>query len=207
MLDEIVDLTNDMLTFVGAFSFNQGAISDMAVYEGISVLYASNFTSNVGGLTDEVIAIDISTDSPAVLARVPVELGAVSIALDGLRLRGYAANSVSGTISVIELPAVPQPDSDNDGVRDELDICDSTTIPEEVPTVSLGRNRHALVDGDDKFDTEGTSGTADAFTFTIEDTAGCSCEQIIEAQHLGTGHKKFGCSIGAMKTWIALVNP
>jgi len=39
------------------------------------------------------------------------------------------------------------------------------------------------------------------------DTAGCSCEQIIDAQGLGNGHTKFGCSIGAMQNWISLVNP
>jgi len=41
----------------------------------------------------------------------------------------------------------------------------------------------------------------------VGDTGGCSCEQIIEAQHLGKGHEKFGCSLGAMRNWVKLVNP
>ena len=43
--------------------------------------------------------------------------------------------------------------------------------------------------------------------FTIEDTAGCSYEQIIAEQGLGKGHEKHGCSISAMEEWVDLVNP
>ena len=44
-------------------------------------------------------------------------------------------------------------------------------------------------------------------SYIIADTAGCSCEQIIEMQSLGGGHTKFGCSISAMDDWVELVNP
>jgi len=44
-------------------------------------------------------------------------------------------------------------DSDQDGVTDQMDICPGTSIPESVPTESLGVNRFALVDGDVEFDT------------------------------------------------------
>lgn len=108
-------------------------------------------------------------------------------------------------------------DTDGDGVLDALDVCPDTVIPEGVPTVRLGINRFALVDGDGVFDTatRGRGGIVSAYSraprtdlsFTIEDTAGCSCEQIIEAQDLGNGHVKFGCSIGAMREWVELVNP
>jgi len=112
-------------------------------------------------------------------------------------------------------------DSDGDGVLDGDDVCPDTVIPEGVPTVRLGVNRFALVDDDGIFDTVtpgggGPRGFASAYSmrppgpdvsFTIEDTAGCSCEQIIEAQGLGQGHVKFGCSIGAMRDWIDLVSP
>lgn len=39
----------------------------------------------------------------------------------------------------------------------------------------------------------------------MEETGGCTCEQIIVALELGQGHVKFGCSISAMQDWIALV--
>jgi hypothetical protein len=37
------------------------------------------------------------------------------------------------------------------------------------------------------------------------DTAGCSCEQIIERLGLGSSDRNFGCSGGAMEKWIELV--
>jgi hypothetical protein len=48
-------------------------------------------------------------------------------------------------------------------------------------------------------------GTGPEFEFTIQDTGGCSCEQIIERWALGWGHTKFGCSTGAMLQWVAYV--
>lgn len=73
-----------------------------------------------------------------------------------------------------------------------------------MPTQRLGTNRWALVDEDGIFDTNPPNGRGSGLdrSFTIQDTAGCSCEQIIGALHLGGGHTKFGCSIGAMETWI-----
>ena len=101
-------------------------------------------------------------------------------------------------------------DADDDGVPDDVDVCPGTVIPESVPTVRLGVNRYALVDEDGIFDTT-EPGRRDPGRpinyFTVGDTGGCSCEQIIEAQHLGKGHEKFGCSLGAMRNWVKLVNP
>ncbi len=106
-------------------------------------------------------------------------------------------------------------DADNDGVPDDVDVCPATVIPESVPTDRLGVNRYALVDEDGVFDTTAPGGRGNQRRlqsgptdfFTVGDTGGCSCEQIIEAQHLGKGHEKFGCSLGAMRNWVKLVNP
>jgi hypothetical protein len=95
-------------------------------------------------------------------------------------------------------------DEDADGVPNNDDVCPGTVIPESVPTRGLNPNRYALVDGDGVFDTPG-GGAGDVFT--LGDTAGCSCEQIIAAQGLGNGHVKHGCSVGAMRNWVDLVNP
>jgi len=99
-------------------------------------------------------------------------------------------------------------DSDGDGVFDSVDLCPDTVIPEGVPTIKLGTNRYALVDEDFIFDTApppgGGGGPGDVFTTT--DTGGCSCEQIIEIQGLGNGHTKWGCSVGAMRDWVEIVN-
>jgi len=96
-------------------------------------------------------------------------------------------------------------DADEDGVWDQIDACPGTVIPEPVPTESLGTNRFALVDGNGVFDTTSPRGRGPKASFDISDTAGCSCEQIIEAQELGNGHRKFGCSLGEMEEWVELV--
>jgi photosystem II stability/assembly factor-like uncharacterized protein len=93
------------------------------------------------------------------------------------------------------------PDEDGDGVPDDEDACPGTVIPEEVPFFRLGVNRWALVDDDTVFDTVAPPGGGPELSFTIEDTAGCSCEQIIEARGLGHGHRRLGCSTGVMQSW------
>jgi hypothetical protein len=98
-------------------------------------------------------------------------------------------------------------DEDGDGVPNNQDRCPGTMIPESVPTVRLGTNRWALVDGDGYFDTTAPNGNPPKRSYSLEDTAGCSCEQIIDALHLGNGHRNFGCSNGAMDNWIDFVQP
>ena len=107
-----------------------------------------------------------------------------------------------GDINVIDVDI----DTDEDGVYDDEDECLDTIIPESVPTNKLGTNRFALVDEDMIFDTESPKGKGPQASFTIEDTAGCSCEQIIDELGLGKGHTKFGCSISAMDDWVNQVN-
>ena len=92
-------------------------------------------------------------------------------------------------------------DSDSDGVFDAKDQCPGTRIPEGVPTDSLQGKRWALTDGDYVFDT--AVGVKSRFTTT--DTAGCSCEQIIQRTGSGGGHDKFGCSNSLMESWISSV--
>ena len=106
--------------------------------------------------------------------------------------------------SQMTIEAVPA-DEDGDGILDDDDACPGTVIPESVPTVRLGTNRWALVDEDGVFDTTPPAGMGTGFMFDLEDTAGCSCEQIIEETGLGLGHSRFGCSNGAMMNWAAFI--
>lgn len=99
------------------------------------------------------------------------------------------------------------PDADADGVCDDVDRCPSTALPGLSPEVELGVNRWADVDGDGTFDTVEPEGNGPKVTFTMEDTQGCSCDQIIEALGIGEGHEKFGCSTGIMRRWVDLVSP
>ena len=100
--------------------------------------------------------------------------------------------------------------NDCDGVPEEFDFCPDTEIPESVPTSGeLGDNRFALVTEDGDFD---TGDDDDDVSFSIEDTAGCSCEQIVDALGLDGdddddgGHLEHGCSIGVMEDWLALLD-
>jgi hypothetical protein len=95
-------------------------------------------------------------------------------------------------------------DLDADGVPDNLDACSDTHIPESVPTLRLNPNHHALVNRDGVFDTTATPGRAGRMpSFSIADTAGCSCEQILDrAGTLEAGERKFGCSVETMRDWI-----
>jgi endonuclease/exonuclease/phosphatase family metal-dependent hydrolase len=98
-------------------------------------------------------------------------------------------------------------DEDADGVPNDNDVCPGTVIPEGVPTVRLGVNRWALTDEDGIFDTTSSRGRGPKLGFTVGDTAGCSCEQIIAELGVGNGHTMFGCSNGVMRNWVKLVSP
>jgi predicted extracellular nuclease len=102
-------------------------------------------------------------------------------------------------------PTTPNPqqlDADNDGVADECkDRCLGTVIPEGVPSKALSPDHYALVDGDTTFDTNG--GTS---VFTVQQTAGCSCGQILTAQGFGKGQAKHGCAQDTMTDWILFVS-
>jgi len=97
-------------------------------------------------------------------------------------------------------------DSDSDGINDDVDLCAETVIPESVPMIRLRPNRFALTDGDGMFDSTHPNDKHPRKSFSLEDTGGCSCEQIIEALGLGKGHSKWGCSSGAIEEWIELIN-
>lgn len=99
----------------------------------------------------------------------------------------------------------PWNDEDADGVCGDVDVCAGTVVPEDVPTVRLNVNHFADVDGDGVFDTTSPKGKGPERSYTLEDTAGCSCSQIIDALGLGQGHRKHGCSIGVMDQWVAEV--
>jgi hypothetical protein len=125
-----------------------------------------------------------------------------------LFLAGDADGDGAGD-DVDNCPGVPNPDQadgDGDGLGDACDACPvGTVIPEGAPTVKLQPNHYALVDGDTTFDTvapgKGNGGPQPP-VFTLDDTRGCSCEQIVEALGLGAGQLMHGCSLGTMEDWV-----
>ncbi len=95
-------------------------------------------------------------------------------------------------------------DADGDGVCGDEDACPDTVLPES-PTEGLRPNHHADLDGDGVFDTlVAGRGKAPLRTFTLLDTRGCSCADVVAATQSGDGHLKHGCSAGLLLDWIAL---
>lgn len=88
-----------------------------------------------------------------------------------------------------------------EAVDDDADLCAASVIPEtSVPAVGLVEGRYALVNGDEVFDTVGSTGE----TFTMAQTRGCSCAQVL-APSSGdkNGHYKHGCSGDLIRGFIA----
>ena len=99
-------------------------------------------------------------------------------------------------------------DADGDAVCGDVDVCPDTALPDEVPTLRLGVNRFADTDANGVFDTTPPPGRGAARRrFTIEETAGCSCAQIIVELRLGNGARKYGCPGDVMQEWVESVSP
>jgi hypothetical protein len=96
-------------------------------------------------------------------------------------------------------------DSDNDNVTDNNDFCPATSIPEAAPSAGIRPKFFALLDGDSTFDSLEAPDTQISTMITLDDTAGCSCEQIAEKFSNGRNVPHFvrhGCPTGLMKRWI-----
>jgi len=96
-------------------------------------------------------------------------------------------------------------DSDTDGVPEDRDLCPGTRLPESAPTEELGAGRYALIDADALFDTVPKGRKPPTSSFSLRDTAGCSCEQIVHALDLSKSHVKRGCPASKMRRWVELV--
>ena len=97
-------------------------------------------------------------------------------------------------------------DTDKDGISDCVDKC-SGTIKDTL--LSLNPN-HYIYDGRylGRFTTNTGSAKSIVFApdYTILDTKGCSCKQILQAKSGYTfGQEKYGCTKGIMDNWIASV--
>ncbi|WP_159604212.1 hypothetical protein [Agromyces humi] len=123
-----------------------------------------------------------------------------------------------------EAGASAEGDADGDGVSDASDVCADTTFtagPADLKTKGDSAKAKAKSDGKPSkpmrnhkpttlkpnhyWSTSG-AGFVDAtgvVAYTLDETGGCSAEQIIAAAGLGKGHMKHGISGGAMKKWLA----
>lgn len=118
---------------------------------------------------------------------------------------GVGGRSVTGGHGLVVLQLECTLDEDGDGIEDALDECPGTELSDldaGVPSNGLGVNRWADLNGDGVFETTGSNPTGRAYTF--EDTAGCSCAQIIDECAYGNGHTRNGCSHSVMDWWTGL---
>jgi parallel beta-helix repeat protein len=91
-------------------------------------------------------------------------------------------------------------DADQDGIFDPDDAC-LDTVP-DIPAVELGTNRW-IWDGSD-WVTNSPDGKGPEKDFTMEQTHGCSCFQILSTyDNPMKGHYKFGCSQSVLEEFIA----
>lgn len=93
-------------------------------------------------------------------------------------------------------------DSDNDGVVDSKDYCSETTSDQ----FELGTNRW-MYDGSE-WVTNSPNDKGPKVGFTMEETLGCGCNQIIDHMEAITGfefegHRKYGCSKSLVQDWIS----
>lgn len=93
-------------------------------------------------------------------------------------------------------------DLDLDGLGDNADVCDATVLPDPAPSQDLGQNRWTVLANGVWY----TNAKKVKYQYTLADTGGCGCADIIEEMELGKGHQKFGCSSGVLDDWIAYLN-
>ncbi len=95
------------------------------------------------------------------------------------------------------------PDSDGDTVRDADDICPGTVLPEGFDR--LIANHYGDIDGDGVFET--LDKPLDPVTdsaWTLQDTYGCSCEQILSFKPGNNkGEEKFGCTEASLEVFAS----
>lgn len=134
----------------------------------------------------------------------PYENGEAHFLIDGgwtawTALIGCRADSASCPPLHLDLRlriVIEDVDADGDGVVDHADLCPDTVLPER-PSRGIGTKRFAATQ-------EGFVGADGSVVRTLAETGGCSAFQIIDAMHLGEGHKKHGITRPHLNAWVAL---
>lgn len=176
------------------------------VWHGINVAQG-------GGVTDQAKLTINATSEHSEVAPTP------HIFVDDIDF-DYVVDDVDGQYTFIEFafPSLAKPDriarayyldgdTDTDGVKDSIDLCDDTMADEFLEWGGKkGKNRWQF-DGAN-WVVNGKPGTQGGFAPTIEDTYGCSGEQILDVLVEKTGkdfdgHYKFGLSKSLIEAWMA----
>ena len=121
-------------------------------------------------------------------------------------VHGFSSATGDFDLAILDdgAPVDPLTVNDCDGIAADFDFCAGTEIPEVVPYDRLVPNHSALTDASGIFETARPN--PQGRVYTIEDTAGCSCEQIVDELGLGKGHLLHGCSFSAMDDWLVFLD-
>ena len=171
--------------------------------DGDSLRYLVSMRRTEAAQTDWIPLSELIVETELPLDAASLEQGDYELrvlATDGLHSTSAYAPFTVG-------PALPA-DADADGVPDADDLCPGTTSDTAAGVPSsgvLGSGRLADLDGDGVFEVGsrgrgrgrgGRSGPAG-----VTETGGCSCAQVIEALHLGEGHRRHGCNAATLERW------
>ncbi len=176
---------------------------------GEILVVAGSFTDRALGVASETFTADAVWSDGTML---PVAVDGDSGTFETTRTFGTddvpaGTESASFTVTVMitdddggsdlvtsEPVVVLNTDLDGDGVKDEVDLCPDTELP-DMPLRELKSNRYrATIDGFVAGD--GTLGP------TLDETGGCSATQIVELLDLGDGHLRFGITASALDDWV-----
>lgn len=91
-------------------------------------------------------------------------------------------------------------DSDNDGVVNTIDRCPAS-MDDDVFHSTLGNYRLADVDGDGVFETKEKKLIKNS-NYSLSDTYGCTCSDILETLEYQKYYDKHGCTERLLKSWI-----
>jgi len=96
----------------------------------------------------------------------------------------------------------PSLDGDSDGVLNADDVCPNTVLANDQPSKKLLPNHLADIDGDGVLEVGTIQGFEDS-EFSLSDTGGCNCTDIIQSMPgLNNGLVKFGCTPGTLEVHI-----
>jgi len=164
----------------------------------LTAVNGSSVVSYTGGTVADRTSCTVQTDVTSSVAGTYVNTSG--------DLTSSAGNSGTATANLVVSAIITTLDDDGDGVLNTVDLCPATTIPETPPAISQYAGYYTLFNADPTFDT-----VTDVWlptppaTYTLNDTAGCSCEQIIAAEGLGQFFTNYGCPTNVMDDWISKV--
>jgi hypothetical protein len=220
---EIVDITGELIAGQGDIYLYE---NDLLIDSEPSPLTYLNSTFDVPGTYNITLVYYETENYTGVSTGISVVINETgsstspsisSVSLPSTHMTTF--NTLTNNANPVETRfIIVQSDSDNDGVPDSQDKCPNTVLPESIPKLSLLPWHYADVDGDRTFETaklikgKCVGDNIDDFKkcklgivdseYTLTDTHGCSCEQILKLKPGNNiGEKMFGCSRGTIEVF------